>query len=320
VLAVWHETFPKVDPLKKEKVAVALSNALGLTGDDRLYSLGDPGKNGKRKILPRVNDETLIPYDSTTPGNDPSNSIFQAVHAYLEFNSISTQLAYLSGFKGHYRKGYVRPKFFQIAMGHKPGKEMETGKGMGRASAYDPNTTNSPNLQPTHKAAGLPHPRSVVKPKALHSLILADLANSHARIATQASGDDALVAIFNAKKDAHCNTALGLLRLQGKDWPYDEVFRLYLMAKDYAKAVEKGKIPAPIPQEAQDVAAIRSLAKPVFFGSLNIQGAATLKKTAETGAEPVFMSLDQAQEGIDVWRSTYAGLYAFQRTTRWRKC
>jgi len=320
-LEIWHSVFPGVDPQKKEKVAVALSAALGLTGGDRLYSLGEPGKNGKRKIIPRVNDETLVPYDTSTPGNlDPSvpkarQRIYHAVHAYLEHNSIHTQLAYLLGFQKRYQKGYVRPKFFQIAMSHKPGKEDETGKGMGRASAYDPNTTNCPNLQEAHKKAGLPGPRSVVKPKPGHGLIGADLSNGHARLATQASLDPALIQIFSSGGDAHCNTSIGLLKLRGVDLDYETVFKLYSQAKKYTKAVERGELPAPIPQLAHDVAATRILAKPVFFGSLNLQGPPTLKKTAETGAEPVFMTLEQAAEGIQVWRVTYAGLYAFQRRT-----
>jgi len=319
VLAVWHETFPKVDPLKKEKVAVALSNALGLTGDDRLYSLGDPGKNGKRKILPRVNDETLIPYDSTTPGNENAEperaKIYRAVHAYLEHNSIFVQLSYLLGFKKHYYRGSVRSKYFQIAMGSKPGKEFETGKGMGRSSASDPNSQNSPNLQPAHKAAGLPHPRSVVRRPTGHSLILADLAASHARIATQASLDPVLIDIFNSGKDLHCVTANGLLNHKGHQFTYDDVHRLNTQFKKYNKALEKGENPAAIPEVCYEVAATRALSKGVFYGAINLNGDQTLQKTGATGAEPVFMTLEQAHEGNVVWKQTYNGLHGFQRST-----
>lgn len=320
-LEIWHSVFPGVDPQKKEKVAVALSAALGLTGGDRLYSLGEPGKNGKRKIIPRVNDETLVPYDTSTPGNlDPSvpkarQRIYHAVHAYLEHNSIHTQLAYLLGFQKRYQKGYVRPKFFQIAMSHKPGKEDETGKGMGRASAYDPNTTNSPNLQPAHKAAGLPHPRSVVRPKAGRSFIVADLAASHARICTQAAMDRVLIDVFGNGKDLHCMTAVGLLKLRGHNLEYDQVFAIYQQYKKYQKALEKGLKPDPIPDICFEVASTRALSKNVYYGSINIQGAPTLKKTGETGAEPVFMTLEVASEGITAWRGLYCDTYAFQRRT-----
>ena len=81
-------------------------------------------------------------------------------------------------------------------MSHKPGKEDETGKGMGRASAYDPNTTNCPNLQKRIKRLGYLGLGSVVKPKPGHGLIGADLSNGHARLATQASLDPALIRFF----------------------------------------------------------------------------------------------------------------------------
>jgi hypothetical protein len=316
VLAQWKETFPTVDPMKKEKVAVALSNALHLSGDDRLYSLGEPGKNGKRKILPRVNDETLVPYDSETPGNKDAaperRRIYRAVHAYLEHNSISTQLAYLLGFKAHYRRGHVRPKFFQIAMGNKPGKEQETGKGMGRASAYDPNTTNSPNLQPAHKAVGLPHPRSVVKPAAEHSLIVADLSNGHARIATQASLDPELIRIFSTGGDAHCNTAFGLLKLRGVDLTYEGLFALYTQAKKYAKAVERGEQPKPIPQLAHDIAATRLLAKPVFFGCVTYDAQALTRQGWRT-VDQLVIGEEILAYNVESGRNEWTPLLALNR-------
>lgn len=281
VLAVWKETFP-VDPLKKEKVAVALSKALDLTGDDRLYSLGEPGKNGKRKILPRVNDETLIPYDTGTPGNSEApperRKIYEAVHAYLEHNSIFVQLKYLEGFRKHYYRGYVRSRYFQIAMSDKPGKEGETGKGMGRASAQNPNSQNSPNLQPAHKAAGLPHPRSTVKPKPGHSLILVDLAASHARIATQASLDPVLMDIFNSGKDVHCVTATGLLKQKGGEWTYEKTFSMNQQAKQYAKLLEKGLNPLPVSQECFEVQSTRALSKNVFYGCVPMDSLALTRE------------------------------------------
>lgn len=306
VIAPWKETFPGTSCDSPIKVAVALSKALDLREGDRLYTLSLPGKNGRRKIHPKVNDETLVKYDSENPLNQGETvsprrkQICTAVHALLEGRSIATQLKYLLNIKKHFLNGYVRSKYFQIAGGIDLSGEDKAGKGMGRSSSTKPNLQNSPGLQPAHKKMGLPAARKSFKPKPGRSLIVADLSQAHARIGTQASKDKLLIESYHKGLDVHCITASRLAKQLGYNWtPLD-------IAQWRKDATHEHYVMCNY---------LRTLSKPVFYGSLNLQGKYTLKKTGETSPEPVYMTLDEAAQGITAWRELYAQLFQFQKET-----
>lgn len=131
-------------------------------------------------------------------------------------------------------------------------------------------------------------------------MIVADLSQAHARIATQASQDATLLKAYRAGLDVHCITASALAKLRGLDWAPEHVAKIRKR-----KDTDDGKL----------AASLRDMSKPVFYGSLNLQGPATLQRTGATSPEPVKMTIEEATQGRDAWRNAYAGLYAFQRRT-----
>lgn len=170
---------------------------------------------------------------------------------------------------------------------------------MGRSSSGAPNLQNSPKLQPAHKRMGGKEVRSVCTPAPGRALMVADLSQAHARIATQASQDPTLLQIYRNGEDTHCHTASALAQLKGLPWTWQDV------AKLRKQKTEEGTL----------AASLRDVSKPTFYGSLNLQGPTTLQRTALTSPEPVPMTLEQATEAIQAWRSKYAGLYNYQRST-----
>ena len=141
--------------------------------------------------------------------------------------------------------------------------------------------------------------RSVCTPAPGRALMVADLSQAHARIATQASQDPTLLQIYRNGEDTHCHTASALAQLKGLPWTWQDV------AKLRKQKTEEGTL----------AASLRDVSKPTFYGSLNLQGPTTLQRTALTSPEPVPMTIEQATEAIQAWRSKYAGLYNYQRST-----
>lgn len=333
VIRPFLERYPGVDPGKGEKVAVALSKDRCYDGH-KFYSEGAPTKTGKRRISPKVGEEVLVKWDA-----------LPWIVALMEWRSIGTQEQYLKGVREKLRAWRVRGEYAQIAGGEDRGGGDKEGRGMGRSSCSKPNLQNSGNLQPAHRALGCRHTRESFRPmnaemaarlrarvaeldrdenlppgvittidraqyrRALldlaeqcerrpRAMIVADLSQAHARIATQASRDATLLAAYNAGADVHCITASALVQKRGRPWSASDV---------NAKRKDKHDPDHPEAKQARDTA------KPVFYGSLNLQGPATLQRTAETAPEPVKMTIDEAAEARDAWRTAYAGLYSYQR-------
>lgn len=339
VIRPFEERYPGVVPTQGEKVAVALTKDR-CYGGHRFYTEGPATKSGKRRIVPTVGEEVLVTWDS-----------LPWVNALMESRSIGVMDTYLSKIRSRLRAGRVRGEYAQIAGGESRGGGDKEGKGQGRSACGEPNLQNSPKLQPAHERLGGRPPREPFRPhnaelaaryeaaaaaaekladdavaardylvdaaslrlrarylrsvadaarRTPRALIVADLSQAHARIATQASQDATLLKAYREGLDVHCITASALARLRGLDWSPEHVAKIRKR-----KDTDDGKL----------AASLRDMSKPVFYGSLNMQGPATLQRTAATSPEPVKMSEDEARQGRDAWRTAYAGLYRFQRRT-----
>lgn len=174
------------------------------------------------------------------------------------------------------------------------------------------------------------------------AFIVADLSQAHARIACQVSQDPVLLRDFRAGVDFHLAMAHRLV-LQGMD-KFREEARTALaraeaalkkatpenlesarkadsQARKFAEALASTPSFEDVVRLYKDDASplkklikqLRKTAKPVNYGSLNLQGPATLKETGETSPEPVYFTLEEAAAMRDTWRALYAGLWRFQK-------
>lgn len=294
VLRPFRERFPSVNPGSPEKVAVALSDALGVA----LYTLGEPGKGGKQRVQPTTGDDVLARW-----AKRGSPDYRDYVHALLEWRSMNK---YIQKYEEEILPNLVRRdgwafvagRFAQVASG---GDGEDAGMGMGRSSCKE--TINLQNIgkpQPTHVEMGCPAIRRCFRPPPGHSLIVADFSQAHMRIAAQASGDPVLVDAFTSGKDAHAITASRLAALRGLDW-----------APEHIQKVRK-KRGHPDQELATN---LRDVGKTGNYACLNLGSDDTIKRSGETAAEPVYMTREEAAEVKAAFREVYSTLYHYQRDT-----
>lgn len=288
VVQPFLQRYPGCIPSRNKDVALRLSADPAHEGY-KFYTSGTTS-TGKTTIQETVGEEVLIQFD--TPDRP-------WIGALMEWRSVGKQVEYLEQFQEKMRDGRIRTEFSQIAGGEDRSGADKEGRGMGRSGSSNVNLQNSPKLQPAHKRLGGKEVRSVCAPPPGRALLVADLSQAHARIATQASQDPTLLQIYRNGEDTHCHTASALAQLKGLPWTWQDV------AKLRKQKTEEGTL----------AASLRDVSKPTFYGSLNGQGPATLQRTALTSPEPVPMTLEQATEAIQAWRSKYAGLYNYQRST-----
>ena len=288
VVQPFLQRYPGCIPSRNKDVALRLSADPAHEGY-KFYTSGTTS-TGKTTIQETVGEEVLIQFD--TPDRP-------WIGALMEWRSVGKQVEYLEQFQEKMRDGRIRTEFSQIAGGEDRSGADKEGRGMGRSGSSNVNLQNSPKLQPAHKRLGGKEVRSVCAPPPGRALLVADLSQAHARIATQASQDPTLLQIYRNGEDTHCHTASALAQLKGLPWTWQDV------AKLRKQKTEEGTL----------AASLRDVSKPTFYGSLNLQGPTTLQRTALTSPEPVPMTLEQATEAIQAWRSKYAGLYNYQRST-----
>jgi DNA polymerase I-like protein with 3'-5' exonuclease and polymerase domains/rubredoxin len=265
------------------------------------------------------------------------------VQALIQWKSMTTCMDWLKGVLAKVRGGRIRGDYNQIAGGVDTAGEDKAGRGMGRSSCGKPNLQN-PAAQASARGEklGAPPIRDGVRPHDLdlprrlrdlaadatldrrdrarlleeadaveqglagqeRSFFVADLSQAHARIAAQASRDPVMMRDFNAGADFHIAMARELAvqqDLRDEDGSVLSLARAQLIYGD-----KKHPIWKPLKK-------LRNTAKPVNYGSINLQGPETLKNTAETSAEPVYFTIEEATQARDTWRNLYSGLYRFQR-------
>lgn len=217
------------------------------------------------------------------------------IKALSLWRTTTTILDYLKGCDLAYFDGGVRGVYRQI---NPSGFGRSTCGSDKRAGRIGVNLQNPPNRLPKEiESKGLPHPRTIFTAPDGYTMLVADLSSAHARIAAQVSRDATMLAIYNSGKDLHSVTASGLAKIKGLDW--DD------------KHINKARKDKENPDNKQ-ASLFRTVAKPVFFGSLNSQGAATLKKTIQTDAG-MDLPLEDCKQAIQGWRNTYKDLYNFQK-------
>ena len=288
VVQPFLQRYPGCVPSRNKDVALRLSADPAHEGY-KFYTSGTTS-TGKTTIQETVGEEVLVQFD--TPDRP-------WIGALMEWRSVGKQVEYLEQFEEKMRDGRIRTEFSQIAGGEDRSGSDKEGRGMGRSGSSAPNLQNSPKLQPAHKKLGGKEVRSVCAPAPGRALLVADLSQAHARIATQASQDPTLLQIYRNGEDTHCHTASALAQLKGLPWTWQDVNKLR------KQKTEEGTL----------AASLRDVSKPTFYGSLNLQGPTTLQRTALTSPEPVPMTMEQATEAIQAWRTKYAGLYNYQRAT-----
>jgi hypothetical protein len=133
-----------------------------------------------------------------------------------------------------------------------------------------------------------------------HGFLYFDLPNIHARIAAELSEDARLVEAFNNGLDLHSITGARIAYLFGLDPKY----------KEYSNFIAD--------KEKWEVLQVRAVAKSVFYGNLNGQGADGLLFTLARGGThsgaKVSIERPQAQAIVDEIRKLYSGLTQF---TNW---
>ena len=288
VVQPFLQRYPGCVPSRNKDVALRLSADPAHEGY-KFYTSGTTS-TGKTTIQETVGEEVLVQFD--TPDRP-------WIGALMEWRSTGKQVEYLEQFEEKMRDGRIRTEFSQIAGGEDRSGSDKEGRGMGRSGSSAPNLQNSPKLQPAHKKLGGKEVRSVCAPAPGRALLVADLSQAHARIATEASQDPTLLQIYRNGEDTHCHTASALAQLKGLPWTWQDVNKLR------KQKTEEGTL----------AASLRDVSKPTFYGSLNLQGPTTLQRTALTSPEPVPMTMEQATEAIQAWRTKYAGLYNYQRAT-----
>ncbi len=288
VVQPFLQRYPGCVPSRNKDVALRLSADPAHEGY-KFYTSGTTS-TGKTTIQETVGEEVLVQFD--TPDRP-------WIGALMEWRSTGKQVEYLEQFEEKMRDGRIRTEFSQIAGGEDRSGSDKEGRGMGRSGSSNVNLQNSPKLQPAHKKLGGREVRSVCAPAPGRALLVADLSQAHARIATEASQDPTLLQIYRNGEDTHCHTASALAQLKGLPWTWQDVNKLR------KQKTEEGTL----------AASLRDVSKPTFYGSLNLQGPTTLQRTALTSPEPVPMTMEQATEAIQAWRTKYAGLYNYQRAT-----
>ena len=246
----------------------------------------------QRQVMHALNER--FEFSLTSIGDADLSGILEpseaklAAKAILDFRRVRTQLAYLEGILLKTRLGRVRTKFRQIGP-----------TGMGRSTSKSPNLQNPANDSQTLRDLGLDPVRSIFRAKPGHKMIVVDLSQAHSRIAASVSKDPKLGRAYRHNLDIHSITASGLAKQSGlgPEWTPSNI-ALWRKSKTH-----------PNHLKAQE---LRQLSKPVFYGSLNLQGAKALQATARTAFEPVHLTEDEAKEGIATWRKIYAGLFRFQ--------
>jgi DNA polymerase I-like protein with 3'-5' exonuclease and polymerase domains len=168
----------------------------------------------------------------------------------------------------------------------------------GRSSCKNPNTQNIPKLTGKKSDLGCESLRTCFKPKQGDAMIIVDFNGSHTQIFRQACQDPKLVESKKSGIKEHFYTTAGLLKMQNIEMIPQEIAKVY-------KDKEHEKHPL--------VKQLYAAAKTVFFGSLNLNGAATLQASFLDKADQL-VDLDICKEYINGWRSYYAVGYAFQKT------
>jgi len=183
VLEPFTERFPHVNPASPAEVLEALQRA--------------------QMPVHGTDDAALAEWKDAPP-----------VAALLAWRSLGTQTKYLEGIAARKHGGAVRSTYNQIAPA-----------GHGRSASRDPNLQNPANLDehPEWKALGLPSPRAIFRAPAGKRLIVGDLSQAHARIATECSQDPVLIAAYRDGLDMHCRTAAALAAAQGKHWSPEQI-------------------------------------------------------------------------------------------------
>lgn len=290
--SVWSDTFGELNPKSTKKDLVpAIKNTLGFEVEDSTdAALG------------------LIEHE--------------AIKALLKMRSLNISIQYLENIikKATYSENLklgkvVRPMFRQITSGWRTGCDGKISHSKfnpktGKTSRAKKESLFYMNLQqiPNKAYNGLPNIREVFKAPENYCLLIADLSQSHARIACELSQDPTLLKAYNEGLDNHLIIATKILVLEGKDLTFEEVCSIYKESKKLDKS-QWSESHSLIKEK-------RDLAKTAFYAFLNQAGAATMKNTFKSNG--IDVSEDKCKEVISLLRETYSGLYNYIKTETYK--
>jgi DNA polymerase I-like protein with 3'-5' exonuclease and polymerase domains len=243
-----------------------------------LKQLGVEPKNAEGKSC--TDNPTLTPYALQDP----------LIDGLLFWRSLKKDCEYLE----QYLECVTEQKGFKVI---RTTYSQNAPQASGRTASSSPNLQNIPTPTPKRKKAGLKPIRTAFKAPEGYKMIIVDLAASHAQLARHVSQDKQLIESHQSGVKLHFYTVAGILQMRGID----------ATAKELSKAKKD-----PMHPLYQHVSELYDPAKTVFYGGLNLNGAATLQASFLKKAD-MLVDLKTCKSYVDGGRKAYAGLYKFQQ-------
>lgn len=245
------------------------------------------------KMTHILNEQFNIGLLSTEDAELSLHKDIPEIKAIADYRSIKKHLDYLRGMQLNCRNERAYSDFRQLTGFGRTSSSRMKAKGYKTDASDGINLQNAPKPIPETDMVSV---RKCFRPGKGKAFINCDLSGAHAVFGTELSQDPVLLDIYNNEKDVHLVTAVGLAAQDGHDLDYDT---LYYARKN------------PDHEYHDYTGKIRDLAKPIFYGSLNLQGAFTLQKTA--AKEGIYLTEDEATNSRNVWRDIYKKLYYTQK-------
>lgn len=244
------------------------------------------------KMTIELNERLNIALKSTADEELSHYKDVPEVKAISDYRTIKKHIDYLKGMRENCRNGRVFTNFRQL--NPKGFGRTASGKLAKKSTAVDGiNLQNAPKPLPGEKITSV---RSCFEVDESRSLIICDLSGAHAVFGTELSLDPVLQTVYKEGKDIHLVTATELVKMDGNSYSYEELL------------AAKNNKDNPLHNYVKKV---RKLAKPVFYGSLNLQGVYRLTQTAASYG--IFLDEETARKARKSWDNLYSDLAAKQR-------
>lgn len=271
VILPWLEKFPGTNPGSPKQVAECLKKG---------WNIEPFSVDSKTKVKKAATDNaTLTPYALKEP----------IIDGLLFWRSLKKDVEYIE----QYLNSIIQVNGIDVI---RQNYNQNAPTCTGRSSSSSPNMQNIPTPTPKRKALGLPPIRTAFKAPEGYKMIIVDLAASHAQIARYASQDKKLIEANESGIKLHFYTVQGILEMEGVKADIKEV--------EAAKKNKDSKL-------HKRVSELYDPAKTVFYGGLNLNGAATLQASFLKKAD-MLLSLETCKQYVEGGRKAYSGLYQFQ--------
>ena len=274
----WQKKFPGCN-LNSHKQVLECFHIIGIETRD---------KTGK----PCTDNPTLTEIALSSKDTE----LVELIDNLLLYRSVKKDIEYISG----YQKAIAYNTHYQIPIGVSNYNQNAT-QCTGRTSSSKFNAQNIPKLTPKKEKWGLKSLRTAFKitDNENLSLVLVDLAGSHAQILRQLSQDPRLIEAHNSGIKLHFYTAAGILAQMGIEVAPEEIAKA---KKDKTHWL----------WSKCDVNEIYNAAKTVWYGGQNLNGADTLQGSFLKRAS-MLKSTKVCKDYIQGWRDYFHVSYKYQR-------